>query len=306
MNGKALVRLAAVALFLGSLAWSGSVQADTPLRVGLQAGHWRSHELPDELRSLRGSTGAAAAGVREHEVNLKIAQRAAAYLQQAGVTVDVLPSTVPPNYYADAFVSLHADGSANTRLSGFKIAGHYREWAASTALLEALRAEYSPASGLRWDGEHVSSGMRGYYAMSSHRFKHTISSYTPGVILEMGYLTNSNDRRLMTQGADRLARAVSDGILRFLNSKPEGGWAAPPPLPELRATVITATANVRSGPGPKFNMVRVVNRNRSLFVSEVRGDWLKLHSYRQRPGERWIHRNMVKIERINDEPPQDS
>lgn len=306
MKRTALARLATLTLVLVSLAWSRPAQAATGWHVGLQAGHWRSHELPDELRSLRGNTGAAAGGVREFEVNLDIAQRTAAYLRLAGVTVDVLPATVPPNYVADAFVSLHADGNASTRLTGFKIASHYREWAASTALADALRADYGPASGLRWDGEHISSGMRGYYAMSSHRFKHTISSYTPGVILEMGYLTNPNDRRLMTQQADKLARAVSDGILRFLHSKPEGGWPAPPPLPELRATVVTATANIRSGPGAKFSIVRVVNRHRILFVTEVRGEWLKLHSYRQRPGERWIHRDMVKVERISDDPPQDS
>src|SRR5688572_19538250 len=46
-------------------------------RVGLQVGHWRAHELPEELARLRNSTGAVAGGYREYEVNLLVAQRAA-------------------------------------------------------------------------------------------------------------------------------------------------------------------------------------------------------------------------------------
>jgi N-acetylmuramoyl-L-alanine amidase len=299
------MRVLGLALVAATLFWSAPAQAAAEWRVGLQAGHWRSNELPDELRSLRGSTGAAAGGVREYQVNLDVAQRAAGYLRDAGVAVDVLPATVPQNYLADAFVSLHADGNASTRLSGFKAAGHWRDWSASTALVEALRADYGPASGLAWDGGRISSNMRGYYALSSRRFNHAISNYTPGVILEMGYLTNPRDRQLMTQQADRLARGVAEGVLRFLRSKPSSGWEAPPPLPELRGTVTSTTANLRSGPGTNFPVVRSVNRNRILMIAEIRGDWLKLFSYR-RNGERWIHRDNVRVERISDEPPTDS
>ena len=305
MNRVVVRPLIGLVLVLSGVIWAAPVQASPTYRVGLQAGHWRSSELPDELGTLRGSTGTAAAGIREWEVNLDIAQRTATYLQQAGVTVDLLPATVPPNYLADAFVAVHADGSANTRLSGFKAATQWRDWSPGLALVEALRAEYGRATGLRWDGEHISSGMRGYYAMSSRRFTHTISTYTPAAILEMGYLTNPHDRRLMTQEADRLARSISAGILGFLRSKPAAGWPAPPPLPDLRAIVQTTTANLRAGPGTNFGIVRVVGRNRILLISEVRGDWLKLYSYRRR-GDRWIHRDVVRLERISEEPPQDS
>jgi N-acetylmuramoyl-L-alanine amidase len=171
-------------------------------------------------------------------------------------------------------------------------------------LLDALKAEYGPASGLRWDGDHISSGMRGYYGLSSRRFNHAISAYTPGVILELAYLTNARDRQLLTQQSDRLARGVAAGILRFLRSKPTTGWPAPPPMPELRATVTASTANIRSGPGTNYPVVRVVRRNRILQIAEQRGDWLKVFSYRNQ-NERWIHRDLVLLERITDEPPQD-
>jgi N-acetylmuramoyl-L-alanine amidase len=290
-------------VFLLSLAWP-QVTAAATWRVGLQVGHWRSNELPDELQTLRTSTGTAAAGIREVQVNLDIAQRTAAYLQAADVAVDLLPATVPPSYRADAFVTIHADGSSNSRLRGFKAATQWREWEAGLALVDALRQEYGKASGLAWDGGRITSGMRGYYAFSSGRFRHAISNDTPGAILEMGYLTNPADRQLMLNQSDRLARGVADGILRFLRSKPTSGWPAPPALPAFRATVITQTANLRSGPDTSYPIVRRVQRGRMLLVEEVRGEWVKLISYRG--AIRWTHRDNLQLERINDDPPSDA
>ena len=300
-------RGSAVALVLLMLALLAPAPAAAATRrVGLQVGHWRAHEQPEELKRLRGSTGAAAGGYQEYQVNLDIAQRAAGYLRDAGVAVDILPARIPPSYRADAFVAIHADGSINPRVSGFKVATHWREWEAGAALVDALRAAYGPASGLRWDGEHITSGMRGYYAFSSGRYDHAIANDTPAAILEMGYLTNPSDRRLITQQADRLGRAVANGVLRFLQSTPAGGWPAPPPLPEFRAIVVTATANLRAGPGTQYPLVRTVTRNRTLLVEEVRGSWLKLSRWRPRSGEHWINRDMVRLVRLRDEPPQDS
>jgi N-acetylmuramoyl-L-alanine amidase len=272
-------------------------------RVGLQVGHWRSNELPEELKNLRGSTGAYAAGIREVQVNLDIAQRTEGYLRAAGVQVDLIPATVPPSYRADAFVSIHADGSGNTSLRGFKAATHWREWEPGLALVDALRQEYGRASGLAWDGGRVTSNMRGYYAFSSGRFRHTISNETPAAILELGYLTNAADRRLMTSEADRLARGVAESILRFLRSQPADGWPAPPPLPEFRAVVTAQIANLRSGPGTNHAVVRQVRRGRTLMAEGIQGEWVKLISFRG--GVRWVHRDNVRLERVSEDPPQD-
>lgn len=297
--------LIGVVLLLSGLLWPRGAAAQT-WRVGLQVGHWRSNELPAELSRLRGSSGSYAAGVAEYRVNLEVAQRAAGYLRDAGVAVDILPATVPVNYRADAFVALHTDGSASARSSGFKVATHWREWEAGAALVAGLRAEYGAASGLAWDGGRITSGMRGYYAFSSGRFDHTIANTTPGAILEMGYLTNPTERRLMTQQPDRLGRGVANGVLRFLRSEPASGWPAPPTLPEFRAFVTTATARIRSGPGTNFPVVRTVSRNRMMTVDEIRGEWIKLTAFHGNQDQRWIHRDSVRLERINDDPPQDS
>src|SRR5262245_41056855 len=79
-----------------------------PKRVGLQAGHWRTEEIPSELRGL--GPGASAGGKAEWEVNLDIAERTAAILRAYGVEVDIIPTTLPIEYKAHAFLSIHADG----------------------------------------------------------------------------------------------------------------------------------------------------------------------------------------------------
>lgn len=48
----------------------------------------------------------------------------------------------------------------------------------------------------------------------------TTSPFTPSVILEMGYVSNANDRRLLTAKADLSASAIADGIVRFLEAHP--------------------------------------------------------------------------------------
>lgn len=67
----------------------------SPFRVGIQAGHWKTSELPTELASLRTSTGASGSGWREVDINLDIAKRVVALLEQQGVQTDLIPSTVP-------------------------------------------------------------------------------------------------------------------------------------------------------------------------------------------------------------------
>ncbi|HZG66646.1 MAG TPA: hypothetical protein VEZ12_07870, partial [Herpetosiphonaceae bacterium] len=90
-----------------------AARADTPPLIALQAGHWRAEEQPEDFAWLRTSTGATAGGVREVDLNVDVAHRAAEYLRSWGNEAFVLPATVPPGYRADVFVSIHADGHAN-------------------------------------------------------------------------------------------------------------------------------------------------------------------------------------------------
>ena len=88
--------------------------------VALQAGHWLSNQLPEELTHLADHTGASAGGVNEVDVNVAVAKLAAQRLYERGYSVEILNATVPPNYTTDLFIALHADGSEISGIRGFK------------------------------------------------------------------------------------------------------------------------------------------------------------------------------------------
>lgn len=188
-----------------------------PKRVGLQAGHWRNNEVPRELGRLIGS-GTSGGGKAEWEVNLDIARRAASILEGYGIIVDILPATVPPRYKAHAFVSIHADGDLSGALRGYKVAraGFSPIPVTDDALVEALYAEYGPATGLSRDDPHVSLRMVYYYAFNSRRYCHAVAPGVPAAIIEAGFLTNAADRGLLIGRPDAAAEGIARGVLAFL------------------------------------------------------------------------------------------
>jgi N-acetylmuramoyl-L-alanine amidase len=189
-------------------------------RIGLQAGHWLTNQVPPELGRLQ--NGAQGGGKQEWEVNLDVARRTAALLEDAGYAVDVLPSTIPPRYQAHVFVALHSDGDPAGQARGFKIAppGFSSIPTVDAALIDALNDAYGVATGLPRDDEHISLRMRYYYAFNSRRYCHSVSRGVPQAIVEMGYLTSSVDRQWLIGDPDRLAMGLANGIQGFLKSQP--------------------------------------------------------------------------------------
>jgi N-acetylmuramoyl-L-alanine amidase len=190
-------------------------------RVGIQIGHLRSNELPDELERLRNSTGAYFAGISESTLNGDIAVRVKALLEARGVEVELIPATVPPSYDVDAFVAIHADGIANGVKRGWKLATPWRTSPASQQLLRSVAESYPNATGMPEDVGGVTVNMRGYYAFAWRRHQHAVARTTPALIVEMGFLTSAADREIMIGQPDRVARGIADGILNYLDS---GVW----------------------------------------------------------------------------------
>jgi N-acetylmuramoyl-L-alanine amidase len=188
-----------------------------PRRIGIQIGHWQTESVPSELRRLEVQTGTSWDGINEVDVNLEIANRLAALLRSHGYVVDVIPTTVPSGYLADAFVALHMDGDGTGENSGYKLAHGSRRGPFEQQLLDDIKAEYGAATGLAWDPIHISSAMVGYYAFSWQRFKSATSPFTPSVILEMGYLSNDDDRELAMEHQDVVVGGIANGIERFLS-----------------------------------------------------------------------------------------
>jgi hypothetical protein len=196
--------------------WQSWVRPAGSARVGLQVGHWKNEELPEELSRLIGNTGSSGGGKTEVEVNMAVVSRMAQVLEEEGVKVDVLPATVPKRYWADVFVAIHADGSLDPEVSGYKIAGPWRDMSGSSEyLVGLLRQEYEKVVELDWD-PNITRNMRGYYAFSWWRYEHAVHPMTTAVIVETGFLTNPVDMQTIVDRSDVVAGALASGILRYL------------------------------------------------------------------------------------------
>jgi N-acetylmuramoyl-L-alanine amidase len=192
-----------------------------PRRIGIQVGHWMTDQVPAELGTrITFQTGTSWAGVTEVDVNMDIAQRVKAQLTARGYVVDLIPTTVPVGYIADVFLALHADGDGTGEKSGFKVAHGSRRGPYEDKLVSVLRDEYAKATGLDWDATGIGRNMLAYYSFNWGRYQHAAAPHTPAAILEMGFLSNDNDRELMVDKADVVASAIVSAIQRFLDDVP--------------------------------------------------------------------------------------
>jgi len=202
---------------------------DGPVRIALQAGHWRANEAPRELSGLKGN-GTAFRGTAEWETNLDIARRAATQLRRLGYEVDVLPAVIPPGYRAHLFIAIHADGSNDPNASGFRVAAPRRDpTGRASEIVRLLEQSYGEATGIK----HLSTvtrRMQNYYAFNYRRYEHSLDPRTISAILETGFLTSSKDRRIIMNDPERAARGIVQAIAAFSET--------PPPLrasPETRS-----------------------------------------------------------------------
>ena len=63
--------------------------------------------------------------------------------------------------------------------------------------------------------------MTDYYAFAWFRYEHALSPFTPAAVLEMGFLSNDDDREVLLGRQSVVARGIADGVLRFLAAKPQ-------------------------------------------------------------------------------------
>ena len=239
-------------------------------RVGLQVGHLRSNELPEELARLRTSTGARWGDVSEAELNLDIANRVKPLLEAQGVIVDMLPATVPPGYDADAFLAIHADGSTGAAARGWKLATPWRASQASKDLMAAVGAAYGPATGMPEDVGGVTFNMKGYYAFNYRRHEHAIRRTTPAIIVEMGFMTSAADRGILFGQPDRVAKGIADGVLAYLRARDPNNGAAllPPEYPVFLAA--PGGAVVRAAPSADARVLLRANEGTRIIPFDKR------------------------------------
>ena len=185
-----------------------------PVRIALQAGHWRAAEAPRELSGLR-DNGTSWRGTPEWAVNLEIARSAAEQLEELGYAVDVLPAVVPASYRAHLFIAIHADGSNDPGASGFRVAAPRRDATGrASQFVSLLERSYGDATGIR-RLPTVTRRMRSYYAFNFRRYEHALHPMTIGVIIETGFLTSRRDRGVIVDDPQRAARGIVDAVKAY-------------------------------------------------------------------------------------------
>lgn len=204
-------------------AWS---PPEGPVKIALQAGHWRAHEAPPELEGLK-SNGTRFGDMLEWEANLAIAKATAAKLEAKGYEVEILPAVVPPGYRAHLFIAIHADGSNDPAATGWRAAAPRRDATHRAGrMVELLQETYGAATGLA-RLPTVTRRMQSYYAFNSRRYDHALHPMTIAVILETGFLTSAADRRVIVDNPDRVAQGIVDAVVRFPETPPPS-LAEPP------------------------------------------------------------------------------
>lgn len=300
-------------------------------RVALQAGHWKNNEMPVQLSDLIGNTGTSGGGRREVDLNLDVANRVATLLRAAGVTVDVLPATVPTGYTVDAFVAIHADGNASTRSRGFKMSTRWRSSVAlqDTMLVDVITEQYRAATGLPED-DAVTRNMRGYYAYAPFRPNFRVSNFTPGAIVEMGFMTNAADRAVMFNQTDKVASGIAQGVLKYLkiaypnpagkrtgygygivdrdidpnspgrhgSNNSNSSQPRPPAnaiqLGDWQAYLLGGKANVYGEAGGGGGVIAQITNTQLYRATARKGDYYQVELPGGKTG--WVHRNAIVIQ----------
>lgn len=159
--------------------------------------------------------GAIRYGVTERDIVLAVARQVATLLegkvdlQLTRYTNDYYPTltdrSVMANVHATTrFVSIHINAASATSASGAE--NYYYSGSTSVQLANAIQQRLVSYAGMRSRGVHFGNlaVIRGTRA--------------PGVLTELGFLSNSTDRSKLTSAAyqARYAQAIADGILATL------------------------------------------------------------------------------------------
>jgi len=155
-------------------------------------------------------------GLEEKTVNLVVARKVASLLERRGVSVTLTRDRdvfIPLNdrpavanrIKADLFVSIHANSAPSRSASGFEIYVSPSPSRASQAAALAVRQRMA-AAGVEDRG------------IKRNDFRVLVRSSRPAMLVELGFLSNYREERLLAQTGyrNRLAEAVADGIVNYL------------------------------------------------------------------------------------------
>jgi len=161
-------------------------------------------------------------------------------------------SKIANDFGADIFVSIHANASKNKGEKGFEVYFLSEKatdpWSAEVAdyenaviSFENNNFDYSPAAILLHSlarNEYINEGSKiaGYISKEYEKNTSFVNrgikqaafyvlrgTYAPGILIEMGFMTNSQDQKKLSDRKihKKIAKAIYEGILKYAKSK---GW----------------------------------------------------------------------------------
>ena len=170
--------------------------------------------------------GAERAGIQEKTVNLAVASRLAALLEQKGLEV-VMTRTGDESRSlasradrvridnADLYISIHQNSAKNTRAAGMEVYFSAKNRYAKASLRLAYEVQRSAL-------EQLGAKPGNAYDRGIKRadFRVTRSADCPAILLECAFISNASDRALMTLDAylDELAHGIADGIEAYIEA----------------------------------------------------------------------------------------
>lgn len=152
--------------------------------------------------------GAVANGLYESEVALAIGERAARYLQAAGLTVKLLQYDGPREICADAnawgadyFVSIHCNAAATSKANGTET--FYWNGGLGRKLAAKIQNQVAGSVGTVNRGTKTANW--------------TVLALTamPAVLVETAFITNPSDAALLRDRQDEFARAIARGVTDY-------------------------------------------------------------------------------------------
>ena len=175
--------------------------------IGIVAGHWGKDN---------GFT--CADGLTEGDVNLTIATIVRQKLMEQDFSVDLLKEFDPKlqQYSGLVLVSIHNDTCdyIDNSSTGFKIAPTLfarSQPEQATRLTDCITDRYPRVTGLRLVNS-ITDHMSTYHSFDE------ISSNTPSVVIETGFL--NLDREILTKNPEKSAQGIVDGIMCYIKNQP--------------------------------------------------------------------------------------
>lgn len=155
----------------------------------------------------------AATGLRESDVAANVGKLAADYLRAAGVDVFVFQSdslgTIcrEANEGADIFVSIHCNSAASVQANGtetFCHAGSSR----GRVLAQCIQSQIVNSVDVTDRGVKTA----GFYVLTN--------TDMPAVLVELAFISNAHDEKLLAAKQDDFARAIARGVTDYQRAQP--------------------------------------------------------------------------------------